>query len=500
VNKELVMKMLRYLLLTLALGGCMTGPANGDNLATVDTPVDFVGYTTVQSGVVVIEAGPTTNGPFSAIGYTTADRIPIDTSSDGWTFYQWRASGLPIPLAYWGYEGTNRVVYARSYSILSNNQPFYHYTFDNAATSPRHENWQSCIGREWSTKHQPLQTAVNICKSSNSPLARITTPCVGLDCPCLSFDTLQGDWMISSPQDILAHRCTNHITGNLTINPMANATIPHLAQVDGNVILPLAPVGGTNQLPNISAPALTTVGGAVQIHVNQFPTGGMLQLGLDQLSQVGNGVSIQAMTQTVAISGLPALTTAPSVSMQFDGNVQIVGLLPNLATVTGDVTVSNSIGLHGLLPGLQSVHGNLSIAYRGGAMLPADDIGLGHLATVGGTLHLENTPWAGWSGPAPAFRMLTSVAGSLEVVGTSLTTLDLGASRLAVGSVYVDGNTLLGAVTPTRIAVGSGGDITIVNNPALPECNAQAFITAQTNAGWTGTSFTDGNDTTATCP
>jgi hypothetical protein len=500
VNKELVMKMLRYLLLTLALGGCMTGPANGDNLASADTPVDFIGYTTVQGGIVVVEAGPSTNGPFSAITYTTADRSATTTTTDGWTLYAWRAQGVPIPAGYWGIEGTNRVTYVRSYSVLSNNQPFYHYTFDNAATSPRHENWMGCMAREWEQKKQPLQTAVNICKSSNSPLARITTPCVGIDCPCTSYNTLQGDWTVASQQDVLAHLCINHVTGNLTISPMTSVTIPHLARVDGNVTLPYSPVGSTNQLPNISAPALTNIGGALQIHINQFPTGGMLQLGLDQLSQVAGGVNIQAMTQTVAISGLPALTTAPSVSMQFDGNVQIGGLLPNLATVTGDVTVSNSIGLHGLLGGLQSVHGNLSIAYRGGAMLPADDIGLGHLATVGGTLHLENTPWAGWSGQAPAFRMLTSVAGSLEVLGTSLTTLDLGASRLAVGSLYVEDNTQLTAMMPTRIAVGGAGDIQIVNNPVLPQCQAQNFITAQTNAGWTGTPFTDGNDTTATCP
>ena len=41
------------------------------------------------------------------------------------------------------------------------------------------------------------------------------------------------------------------------------------------------------------------------------------------------------------------------------------------------------------------------------------------------------------------------------------------------------------------MSVAGHGDITIVNNPSLAECEATSFVKAQTTAGWAGNANLD---------
>jgi hypothetical protein len=480
-------------LCAVGAAGCMVGPANGDVLTSPDQPVRFVGYTPTKDDIVSVYASPDlrtfTKIAESPPASNEATRTWLDPQKPPGTrepLYSWwandpNASGVVIPRQFWrNLDAATCETYVYSQDSQNN-----FFSFDNKNISPRHETWAQCIDRvsQENGNNIAMYTIVLECQSNLSPYVHLTAPSKGVDCACPNPDTAQGNQTINDLGSLNKLRCTREITGTLTVQSTAalgSFSLPMLQKVDGGLTLVYQPLGTNNAMPDFS-----------------FPDGGALPLNLPALQTVSGAVSVATMsymTGELKVSGLPALTSAPSVAFTFNADVTASALLANLTTVTGDVSVISSGGMHDTLAGLAHVDGNVSLVYKAANSRPIESIGLGNLAYVGGTLHLENTPWPAFGGNAPAFNRLGTVQGPLEIMGTQLTALNIGASKLTVGGVTVIGNPALTTLMPTRI-VAATGDITINGNSNLKSCEASNFAQAQTAAGWSGSLDTDN-----TCP
>lgn len=479
--------------------GCMVTPGNGQRFTSVDAPIPTSGYTTAKGDVLTIQTAPSRSGPWTDLVQSNPNTAFVSNAWISGTdptktqpLYSWYVTGgnVYIPRERWNNSGSEDCeVYMRAYSASNN---YVYDTFDDKSVSPRGETWMQCYNRV-EAKPTSLNDFLQQCKSSQTPVVRLLAPSNGIDCHCAKIGAQQGDVTVSSQASVDALKCISEITGSLTVQSVdgVNPTFPKLAKVDGNVTLSYAPVGAANVIPTMSFPALTTVGGALGVQIARMPTGGQAQVSMPALATVVGGVEIDAMsrmTGMMSLSGLGALTTLPKLTLRLDSDATLSTLLPALTNVTGDVALYNSGAFHDALPALAHVDGNVSIIYNAGTIRPAESIGLQALAFVGKTLHLENTPWPSF---APAFAQLSTVQGALEVLATNLSSLSMGASKLSVGSLNVNGNAALTTLGASNVSVAGNGDITIVNNPSLAECEATSFVSAQTAAGWAGNATLD---------
>jgi len=89
--------------------------------------------------------------------------------------------------------------------------------------------------------------------------------------------------------------------------------------------------------------------------------------------------------------------------------------------------------------------------------------------------------------------------GGVEVIGNDiLPTLTLPALTETTDFVIEDNQLLTGLELPVLDVVT--GDLTVQNNPALPQCEVDALITQlQQGGGIAGTITTGGNDEVAVC-
>jgi hypothetical protein len=481
-------------------GGCMTSPGNGQRYASPDSPVNVGGYTTAKGDVLSIQTAPGPGGPWTELtrsdpnlGFVSNAWVSGTDPSKTTPLYSWYVKGstVQIPRDQWSNSGSEDCqVYLRASSTANN---YVYDTFDDKSFSPRGEGWMDCYTRVNKPKPINLSDFLSQCKSAQTPVVRLLAPSNGIDCHCAKIGAVQGDVTVSSQATVDSLKCISEITGSLTVMSVdgVNPLFPKLAKVDGNVTLAYTPVGANNVIPTMSFPALTTIGGSMGVQITRMPTGGAAQISMPTLQTVVGGVEIDAMsrmTGMMTLSGLPAVTTLPTLTLRLDSDATLTTLLPALTKVTGDVKLYNSGAFHDALPALAHVDGNFSIIYNAGTIRPAEGIGLQALAFVGKTLHLENTPWPSLT---PAFTQLATVQGALEVLATNLSSLSMGASKLTIGSLNVNGNGAMTTLAATNVSVAGNGDISIVNNPALAECQATSFVSAQTAAGWNGNANLD---------
>jgi hypothetical protein len=482
----------------------MVTPGNGQHFSSPDAPIPVSGYTITKGDVLSIQTAPSRNGPWTELTKSNPNTAFV---SNAWVqgndptktqpLYSWFVTGsnVFIPRDSWSNSGSEDCeVFMRAVSTQPNSNNYVYDTFDDKSVSPRGESWMDCYNRvEKPGKQISLSDFLQQCKSAQTPVVRLLAPSNGIDCHCAKIGAQQGDVMVSDQPSVDALKCISEITGSLTVQSVngVNPVFPKLAKVDGNVTLSYSPVGTANVIPTMSFPALTTIVGALGVQISRMPTGGAAQVSMPVLSTVAGGVEIDAMsrmTGMMSLAGLPALTTLPKLTLRLDSDATVTSLLPALTNVTGDVALYNSGAFHDALPALAHVDGNVSIIYNAGTIRPAEGIGLQALAFVGKTLHLENTPWPSF---APAFAQLATVQGALEVLATNLSSLSMGATKLSVGSLNVNGNAALTKLGAANVSVAGNGDITIVNNPSLAQCEATSFVSAQTAAGWAGNANLD---------
>jgi hypothetical protein len=485
----------------------MTTPNDGDALCGIEGTVSPAGWFPEAGWKIVVEAGPTPNGPWMTIATTTtatsAVQIP-DKNGSVENYYSWNAGTVSLAPGAWGVEDNVRATYIRSYSppTGAGGQAEYCYSFDSVATSPLHEDWYTCASNKWNAEgQQKFYQAVMECASGRTPLARVTAP-LDSTCPCTSIPTIGSDVTISSSADLAPLRCAGAITGALTVKNGAglqSVSLPQLKTIGGDLSIDFTPVSGTTTARTINIPALNSIAGNVTV-TGQMPAGATtaVNVALPAMASLGGSLSATFTGGGVTLSGLAAVATLnKDLQIDLGGDTGAGGFLSALTEVKGATNVTVRANATGLLPALAKVDGTFSLAHTG-ATTSAGTIGFGSLTSVGGDLDFNGLPWSAFG--TTAFGKLASVTGTLRLEQSQLTTFDVGVSTLALGNLEIGDDPVLLSLPIRNVKVSPSGDITIVNDPKLPTCAVSNFLDAQTTAGWNGTFAVDGTDDNATCP
>ena len=450
---------------------CMASPRDDTAVCGEEEVFDFSGVTQGPR-TVQVEASASEAGPFAALGTTAACPAPYLGFGLGVLggVHEWRLSSAS---GAWGTERGARVTYLRA---------------------------RAQVGRQWIPlttfeEGTPPQT------SDRSPLVRITAPPSSTcDCPT----SFSGDVVIASGPDARRFACLTEIDGRLIVTEDAPASfaLPNLALVTGDVQLDLSSFCSRpeDQYRAVELPALTTVGGdlRVEARLGALLVGPVVNVGLDAVTSVGGDVSVQVPgNANVIIAGLGALAEAPgSVTVVATGDLSATNLLPQLASVGGDVTIQSGSTTAIVLPAVVSVAGSVLIKRSRTA---GPSFVLPSLESVLGDMVLED---AVFFDDTPKISALAFVGGTYAVrtapesptlwaVGPGDLSV-LGAAPLDVGGLEIDrveGMTQLGAA----LQVATGGAITITGNPDLETCEAESFAAQQAAAGWTGPLTIAGN-------
>ncbi|MGZ3438511.1 MAG: hypothetical protein ACXVDD_03305, partial [Polyangia bacterium] len=326
----------------------MTGPGNGQRLASPDSSFPVGGYTPIQGDVMSIQVGPSANGPWTELvksnpttPYVTTAWLSGTDPNQRNPLYSWYVTGTAtIPRDYWQNVGSEDCqVYLRA---MSGQFGQAYDVFDDKAASPRNESWMDCYTRVNQPNYISLSDFVQKCRSSQSPVVRLVAPSNGIDCHCVKIGTVQGNVTVADKKSADDLRCISEITGSLTVQSVdgINPVFPALKKVGGTVTLAYSPVGANNVIPSMSFPALTTIGQALLVQITRMPTGGAAQIAMPALQNAYGGVEIDAMshmTGMMTVAGLPAVTTLPSLTLRLDSDATLTTLLPSLTTVTGNV-------------------------------------------------------------------------------------------------------------------------------------------------------------------
>jgi hypothetical protein len=197
------------------------------------------------------------------------------------------------------------------------------------------------------------------------------------------------------------------------------------------------------------------------------------------------------------VRGLGALASIPGdLTIRSSGSdLTLFSLLPVLSDVGGDVELRNGLTLVGALDALVSVGGSVRIE---DSYLPP--VNFENLTAVGGDIELSSL--SGFlTEPSfdPQFPALTQVAGELAIVdATGFSELRVGdLAGLSVGALRLDQNGGLTDLGATHVTVAPAGPIAITHNSRLCQAEAEAFVDAQSLAGWSGVATLTGN---AVCP
>lgn len=478
------------MILVLAISGCSLSPQNGQEVCGANENVSFNGYIPWSSRDVQIQVSTTGTGGWTSVG--TAKSAATGVQIQGVNYYQF---SKPLQVPKWtsvavGGAELHTFVRARAQNDLGTG-PYWTTlaTFDMdlpSGTTPT-----QCLYNRMSSGSTGPQ-ALSYCESDESPVAELIAPAQST-CTCTNV-TVNGDILIDSPVSAAQYACTQTVNGSITITDAAPelVSLPALQTVTGNITwsysYPFQTTPTTAYRRRlIEAPLLAGIGGNASLTARR--NGGTVQVpnGLDAVTYVGGDITLTLYDANPNVFG--ALTA-------HDGNLTIQGFPAGnldinvqssfelLTEVAGDVTVQDFFATNSVLNQLQHVGGDLNVARL--RFYPSQSFGA--LQTVGGNLQFLSMKQLG-----PTWPALTSVGGELGFIGHATTTgisgLPVGAAN--VGSLRIQDNTALTALSGTSFQVGAGG-ISISGNPALSQCAVIPFLAAQQTGGWTGTASVTG--------
>ncbi len=252
-----------------------------------------------------------------------------------------------------------------------------------------------------------------------------------------------GDYVIGGPEAASALTGCTAITGALTVTAPGMTTL--------------------------ALPTLETVGGSVDVRANSD----LVSLSMGALRSVGGRVSIASNPALARIDGLEGLHDV--------GGLQ-VGTNPVLSRID--------------LAALTEVRGDLEIANN--AVLTY--IACAALGSVQGDLHVDtNAALPDLAG----FFALTTVEGGLYVQSNAaLANLDGLASLASAQRLHLYANPALTSILGLGRFAHLTGPFTVLQNRALPTCQAEALLRRLLDAGYLGTGgdAIEGNDDAGTCP
>ncbi len=317
--------------------------------------------------------------------------------------------------------------------------------------------------------------------------------------------------------------------GSTTIvidSPTKLGSLSGYTEIVGNVVLQSDSLNDVSPLQ-----CLESVVGDLQIgscsfytHSESYCTGNaeLSKLaGLERLASITGNLRIEGNPKLTNLNGLTSLTL-------IGGDLSIVGNaivdmsgLDKLETVfghfvtekRGTLTLFGSWGHNVENDQLTSLNGLQSLQYAGSLRIAGTNLttldGLNNLQAVGNYFSIGDTALTDLSG----LDSLSEIDGGLSIASCNagdggvvkcfpsnpwLTSLDGATNLSSVGSLYFTYNTAL-ADLHGLAAVQVENDIEIIDNPALPTCEAQWLVDWLTQNGWQGDSVVEGNWDEGSC-
>jgi hypothetical protein len=267
-------------------------------------------------------------------------------------------------------------------------------------------------------------------------------------------------------------------TGNITLDSQTdlNAFIGpggcKYTHVTGNLTL----VGNTGSDPIVNLCNLTelqSVGGAFAIRDFNSP---LNPTGLAELSNLANvtgsltvgGAAGDANTQFNSIISLPALTTVGG-TLNMSYNAGVTGLAVNALTSVGtDININNSAGLLSINIGAATVVRDFLIQGNNATALASITAGV---TSVGRNLTFDNNNTG--AGTTITMAGLTNVTGNCNISEIAAGTLTLPVLATVGGTATFSNNDdgLAGIALPALVSIGNlggvTGDLSITNNNSL---------------------------------
>jgi hypothetical protein len=340
------------------------------------------------------------------------------------------------------------------------------------------------------------------CRSPDSPVIHVTAP-THSTCACPA--TYDGDVRIDGAVAAAQFSCLRTLNGNLTVTSGAPSAVSlsSLTAVSGDVSLDYTTSAGTSRAINLGA--LDEVDGSLTLQGNF--SAGPVALGVDNLRWLSGDLNVHlentglsALTVT-GLARLSVIPTSASVHLVSRGAFESSGFLPTF--VSTETVHIESLGLDPIrgipltLPEL-TLAIDLEIVYPAG--LPPTPATTGYLTREllpelesVSYLRISNDPYyPSYSSSYGLTRRKApklQTAGLVVLEGTQLANLDFGANTLSLQALTLRANPALRQLSRAGLTFASpAGPLTIVDNPALRQCDAVAFA-----AGYAGTVTITGN-------
>lgn len=493
---RIISRLLLVSVVAASVLGCraLHSPNNGQEVCGANASVRFLGYLPNASSSVQIQISPTGTGSWTNVG--TATTASSGNTVDGTVYYRFDKS---MQLAQWtsvaeGGAQLRTFVRARTWVPQSATVPVpywsYLTTFD--VVPPLGTTPLTCGAQQMENGLSAVE-ANNACASPDSPVVELLAPHQTACGGCTSV-VVNGNVVINSPLTAAQYVCTQTINGSLTVTQAAPEIVPlpALQTISGDVTLdhsvPFQQLGSTYYRRRfIETPALTSIGGDVTLYARRSAGPKAVLMGLDAVTSVGGDITI---TLNDANPHVFAALTSHEGDITIHGDsanygeldVNASGALASLTQVTGDVVVSDFFSALYFFNALEEIDGDLTI---GDLRLHAS---FGALQDVSGDLELLAVKQI-----VSTWTNAVDVAGELGIVGhasqTGLTSFPIG--PMQAQALRIENNAALAALSGASFQVGAG-NITIAGNPALSQCEVNAFLAQQQAGGWTGTASVSG--------
>jgi hypothetical protein len=492
------------------LSACMFEPGH-EQVVQRRREVTFSGSVLTARAELIFEAGQSPLGPFTEIGSTLSSGVPMMLG--GATLYAFSDDAAIAP-SLWAQTcaGFETFVRARGGALVLT-------TYDSEAIAG--ETPAECVADEIAAG-LPFVTAAFNCASPFGAPVRLRALGGGL-----SGTTIERDVRIVNPHQAMDYACVETIDGDLTIEDPtpSDIALPALVEVTGNVEV-IYPRDGGGTARVVDLPALTTVGGDVDLssprpEVAEGETD--IDFGLPVLASVGGDVTIEFELPGTGIDSLAGLPSLAAIAFDLEvvslaeHDASYTNLLPNLAAVGGSAYLDLGLTSKGIFSALETVDGDFtlqigvlvtgmeslievggdfsfSILGSGGGFLNGGLIGgeMPLLATIGGdaeftVINLQVTAGERY------LETLSLVGGVLRFAQSEAPIESLGSLGVSVLGLDLDANPGLMdlAASLAHISVADDGPITITNNPAITDCDAQSYVDGL--AGHTGPVVIAGN-------
>ncbi len=472
---------------------CVLNPTDELQLCGTNGASTFSGFTLNASEDVELQWASSPSGPYTT--FATTRSSSASTTVGRTQLYAWQTSVL-VPG--WRSTAAGYEVFVRARLAGTSNSLITFDTANSAGQTPI-----QCLAQQLDLGRTATEAGYN-CRSADSPVLHLTAP-TRSTCACpITYD---GTARIDSSTSASRFSCLVTLNGDLEITSTApdSISLPALTSVTGAVSIDYSTSSGAARAVQI--PALPTINGSLSLR--GVIGSGSVDLGLNAIASINGNVLVDfenTASSGIAVTGLNQLSYIPlsrSIRLRSRGAFTSLGLLANFKTtetvfiesVALDPTRGQPLTLRELTyatdlvvtypAGLTAMPNNTSSSFSR-ELLPKLE--------SAGYLNITNDPFypAYGSTSVPALNRLpklTSV-GLLQLEGTQLSGLDIGAASLSLRALTLRNNSALQTLNRPGLAFATpAGPLTIVNNPALRQCDAVAFA-----AGYGGTVTISGNN------